>query len=662
VFRKGISLFQKVIAYAHTRGVKVGLGLDINLIPDDYKAKADDPGVVAARVDQIASDYRDLDYLLCFQSEGIEKQPKEWDAWRRIFNGFYEGLKARSPSTRLAVAGWGLNPVSIAQFPQDVICAPISAYSDSCENGAIYGKREYWGCPWLERDGGSSEYYYPYNMHLSNTIKAWHNRAANMKGFYCLTWRLTDAIDAKMSYMAKAPWDQAGKYASSRAMYRQYAAVNYGEPVADKIAAIIDQNEPVASTWGECGPTPPFKGGAGHAESDKAVRQLAVIDEAIAAVTSVDCRARLQMLRRRIAAEKDHIELDHRFEKYAWADLPGAMESWTRNFTYRVNDVSSLGNVTSTQNRFVQENYVAKENKLRKAMAIQPPAEVVARGLRCGAVIHWTNVEKNATGFHIYRNGKKRTTLPLPLVAQSYTDTADGRFCYAVSVVTAKGESLPSVPWTCEAGHADRTSPQVTLISPPTSVPFGQPASLKVCALDGRAYELISATLCWRKLGASAWQKIDMTRRVKSVFAAEIPAAAIGGSAIEYYVAVSDGDNVAFFPPSAPRHSLSLVVNHNAAVDPPSPPAHLRASGFTLTWADSDGRAFWYRIYRSTKPDFTPGPATFLTYVAEKTCAFKDNGFDLHGRPLTGTWYYRITSADKVDTESRPTASLKLSY
>ena len=290
VFRKGVSLFQKVIAHAHSRGVKVGLGLDINLIPDAYQAKADDPGVVAARVNQIASDYPDLDYLLCFQSEGIQQEPKQWDAWRRIFKGFYEGLKTRSPATRLAVAGWGLNPVSIAQFPEDVVCAPISAYSDGCENGAIYGKREYWGCPWLERDGGSSEYYYPYNMHLSNTIKAWQNRAPNMKGFYCLTWRLTDAIDAKMSYMAKAPWDQAGQYASSCAAYRQYAAVNYGERVADKIAAIIDQNEPVASTWGECGPTPPFQGGAGAAEWNKAVRQLAVIDEAIASITSAACR------------------------------------------------------------------------------------------------------------------------------------------------------------------------------------------------------------------------------------------------------------------------------------------------------------------------------------------------------------------------------------
>ena len=61
--------------------------------------------MVAARVDQIATDYPDLDYLMCFQSEGIEKEPKQWAAWRRIFQGFYRGLKARSP--RHAVGrGW----------------------------------------------------------------------------------------------------------------------------------------------------------------------------------------------------------------------------------------------------------------------------------------------------------------------------------------------------------------------------------------------------------------------------------------------------------------------------------------------------------------------------------------------------------------------------
>ncbi len=75
--------------------------MDINLIPDAYQAKADDPEVVAARVDQIASDYPDLDYLLCFQSEGIQKEPKQWDAWRRIFKGFYAGPEG--PVVRYAI-------------------------------------------------------------------------------------------------------------------------------------------------------------------------------------------------------------------------------------------------------------------------------------------------------------------------------------------------------------------------------------------------------------------------------------------------------------------------------------------------------------------------------------------------------------------------------
>ena len=208
----------------------------------------------------------------------------------------------------------------------------------------------------------------------------------------------------------------------------------------------------------------------------------------------------------------------------------------------------------------MQENYVAKEKKLRAGLSIQPPSAVVARGIRYGAVIRWVNEEKDATGFHVYRDGQRLTTVPLPVVPPMYPDQADGHFRYAVSVVTPKGESLPSVPWTCAAGRADRTPPQVVVISPPTSVPLGQSAAVKVRVLDGRADVLISATLCWRKLGATAWEKIEMTRRVKSVFAAAIPAAAMGGSSIEYYVEASDRDNVARFPASAPQQSLSLIV------------------------------------------------------------------------------------------------------
>jgi hypothetical protein len=44
-----------------------------------------------------------------------------------------------------------------------------------------------------------------------------------------------------------------------------------------------------------------------------------------------------------------------------------------------------------------------------------------------------------------------------------------------------------------------------------------------------------------------------------------------------------------------------------------------------------------------------------LTYVASDTTSFRDNGLDFAGRKLAGTWYYRVTAADKDDRESAPT-------
>jgi hypothetical protein len=95
-------------------------------------------------------------------------------------------------------------------------------------------------------------------MNLSNTIKAWQNRAPNMKGFYCLTWRLTDAIDPKMSFISKAAWNDMSK-TTSKDVYHDYAIKNYGASAADDITAIINQNEPFASGFGECQETPAFK-------------------------------------------------------------------------------------------------------------------------------------------------------------------------------------------------------------------------------------------------------------------------------------------------------------------------------------------------------------------------------------------------------------------
>ena len=736
-FRKGVSEFQKVIAYAHTRGVKIGLGLDIDLLPPELKDKqADNPQLVAARVGQVITDYPDLDYLLCFQSESIFADKARYKVWHNVFDGFYKAIKERAPQIRMAVAGWGISAEDVANLPPDVICAPISKYSAGCENGAIYGSREYWGCPWLERDGGSSEYYYPYNLNLSETIQAWQNRAPNLKGFYCLTWRLTDAIDPKMSYIAKVPWYDAGKYPSSEVVYREYAERNYGPAAADAVTKIINQNEPFASDWGECMPTPPFaepsaaagyllnvatfsvhpkgakgvllvaansaqhhgtqnapcsEGGQcvgfiehGHwlrfddvdfgagadtfearvaalsrggeielhlgsleapvlgvcaventgdwqkwvtrtapisrtsgkhtlymrfrgrdlskAEFAKAVEQLKVIDECIATAQSPAQKARLQLLRCRIAAEKDHIELNQKFNHYTWADLPGAMESWAENFVYRVTDISSLGNVVSSQNRFVQLNYVKKENELRKELAVQPPSAVEARGTLKGAVVTWQGVSEvrnpqsevptkaGIRGFNVYRNGLRLNGALLPPATASYVDKVDGSFRYTVTAVAADGaESLPSVPAICESGAADHTPPHIVVISPPTSATEGTPVCIEARVLDNRADDCISATLYYRVLGSKRWRTMTMARRVKAVFTAETPSSVVGSSGLEYYIQASDSSNLALFPASAPAQPLSLVTCSAGRASVLASPGMLTATGQTLSWAPSHG-------------------------------------------------------------------------
>lgn len=193
---KGETVFRKVIDYAHQRGVKIGLGLDIDVILPEYQVSADERGVIAAQTAQLAKQYPYLDYLFCFQSEG-SKDSIFYAKWQRVFDGFYEDMKRLSPSTHIVVSGWGMTAESVARLPKDVICAPISYYSAAFEPGNIYGEREYWGCPWLERDWSSSQYYYPYNVDLSETIHAYEKASENMKGFYALTWRLTDAVKSE---------------------------------------------------------------------------------------------------------------------------------------------------------------------------------------------------------------------------------------------------------------------------------------------------------------------------------------------------------------------------------------------------------------------------------------------------------------------------------
>ena len=657
-FRKGVSLLQRVIAYAHTRGVRIALGIDIDTLPLVYNAKVDDPSIVKARTDQIIHDYPHLDYFICYLAEG---RPNS-EQWHRIFNEMYAEFKKKAPQIKIAVSGWGLSKGLVDALPADVIVAPISPYSAGFESGAIYEPHQYWGCPWMERDGDSSLYYYPYNMNLSDTIAAYQRRAPNMTGFQTLTWRLTDAVDAKIEYIAQAPWDIHDHLASSETVYSDYAKADYGAKAAPFITPIINQNEAFATGASECEVTAKFTNANRSKDIDKAKAQLRVIDRCIAQAKDPGDRFRLELLRDRIDAVEAYDELDQNFENTPWNAMPGAFRRWVHDFTHRVIDISSLGNVVSAENRYVQLRYLPRVTQLREEQDIKAPSHVRARGDLSGAMITWKNEEpRDALGFFVYRDGKRITRKRLPPSTTSYHDDTGGYQTYRVRCAVSGGLSPMSLPSSTHAGRKSDIPPRVIVISPPTSCGLRQNASIEARILSDRTYGSVHALFAYRHFGERRWRTIRMARRCKSIFAVTIPGSMIGSAGLEYYIMASDGVETGRYPVTAPSLCASIILDPAPETRIPEKVTGLRRKEGGFVWNPVKG-AFWYRIYRSTSPVFQPGRANYVTYVAGDTTEFKDLDGDFDGETLHGAYYYRITAMTEDGVEGTPSSPLRMNY
>lgn len=785
---KGATIFRQVISYAHQRGVKIGLGLDIDLILPEYQAVADERGVITAQTAALSKEYPELDYLLCFQSENPKKDSLFYAKWNTIFKGFYEDMKQFSPATRIAVSGWGMTPESVAELPKDVICAPISYYSATFEPGKIYGDREYWGCPWLERDFNSSQYYYPYNVNLSETIRSFEQSSPNMSGFYALTWRLTDAVSPKMWYISKAPWYDSLQLNSSEKVYSDFAKASYGAATQKAITTIINQNEPFATDFAECQETPGFnqnvngyplfnirsltlegkkkkdiksidyveKNGTEHAPCDEggecvgyimdgnwlkydsidfdkntdrisirvasassggiasisidelngpviakievkntegwqawktvnapirgvcgvhsiyvkfapfdeiakakelAEKQLAVIDSCLKITPDASYQRRLSHLRARIQAVDCHVELNARFGSYQWSDLPGRMEEWAYSFLHRIDDVSSMGNIMSTQNRFVQQNYIAKVNKLRKLQQVKAPSHLIAKGTCKGAVISWLNEDPATKNFVIYRNGIEIATVSASVT--NYHDQYDGLASYTVLVIDTDGQRSPKgIPSTCQAGSSDQIAPVIVFTSPATSLMAGQGLSIKISLIDNRDEKELSGTLFYRTLGEKQWKQKSFRRRVRAVFVADIPDSEISSAGLEYYIQASDSDHCTLYPASAPQVTQTVVVTLPMGAKPATPTVILEDNN-RLCW-NKVFSANRYYIYRGTTNDFDMDTASRLTFVGGETTSFRDNGYAFDGSALEGVYYYRVTALDCYGNESKASLAIKI--
>lgn len=277
--------------------------------------------------------------------------------------------------------------------------------------------------------------------------------------------------------------------------------------------------------------------------------------------------------------------------------------------------------------------------------------------------MRWKNGDQSAAGFNIYRDGKRMNDKLIAQTATSFTEKHSGTSSYSVSGVGLSGQESPlSVPSRCEAGSADMQAPHIVVVSPPTSSPVDQPIWVKARMLDNRSYDNISATLHYRTIGEKKWKTIAMERKVKAIFAAGIPASDVPEKGLEYYIEANDGSQSSLFPASSPETPFSVItfaVERSAkSCTPPS----INAKHQSLTWKPSGDGVYWYRIYRSDKPDFKASPASYVTFVAAGTTSFKDNGEGLDGVRLKGDWYYRVTAVGKSGNESAATGPIRILY
>lgn len=656
VFRKGSSQLQFILHTAHQLGIQVGLGIDLNLIPDDYPLAAGCREVAEARAHQIAVDYPELDYLLLYYSEGCAN-PEEW---KQAFQYFYPVIKQCAPQIQIAVSGWGLPPEEIEKLPPEIIAAPIAPHSKNAQvlDGSVYGEREYWACPWVERDYGDSMYFATYNMKLSETIETYQAYSSSATGLTTLTWRLTDAVEPKISYIAKAPWDTEKKYSSAEALYREYAEKCYGKTGAEAVLSIINENEAFATGFSECQPTPGFFGGSRESDIRKAREQIAVVDAAIAAAEDIGAKSRLSKLRARLSAVYWFDKLDQNFPGDTWEHSTEAFEGLVRGFIDRVDDISSLGNVTSVESRFVKLHYLKRERELCGGLLNPPPHNLVVKNTPSGAKLCWQDSGCQAEYWRIYRSG--RIVCETAATGLVYEDVYDGKADYQVSAVREGKESIltPSVP--CLAGKADCEPVRVLSISPPTRALSGQPVDFSAILLDNSSPETLQAFLYYRIPGKETWNRLEMERQTDNIFGVRLTGRLITPDGLEYYVEGTDGKNTGVFPATAPELAAGLTVEENAGQEIPTP--CIRSGLGIPAWESVNGNVQWYRIYCGAEKDFKIGPQNYLTYVSRDTVSFRDANEKFSKWQTEQPWFYKVTAVDIDQRESLPSEAMTQSW
>ena len=92
-----------------------------------------------------------------------------------------------------------------------------------------------------------------------------------------------------------------------------------------------------------------------------------------------------------------------------------------------------------------------------------------------------------------------------------------------------------------------------------TQVAKGESLALRVIVLAS-AEGAAQGALCWRPLGRGQFQRVPLAHVARGVHRVELPAAADGGTAVEYYIEAEAGAAKIVWPASAPALNQTVVI------------------------------------------------------------------------------------------------------
>lgn len=718
---KGTRLFQRVIAYAHTRGVKIALGVE--------------PSNNPAEGQFLVNNYPTLDYLVQYVDESGN-------------SGFNRALYDTTKATGMkqAISGWGLSG-DLASLPADVIAAPIAPYIAGAVSGAQYKRpdgspREYWGTPWMERDGdssvqgewASSENFYPYAINLSETISAYNQLAPNTTGWQTLTWRIGDAISPKLAWMARAPWDYTttnknswGYVGGTATSFPQAVSPNFGLPTAIRSVRYGNMNYridvPASETYGINSYRVTLTFAEMHFNAAGA-RRFNVDINGVRKLTNYDVFAAAGGANRGVQVTFTGIQvplslLDIKFTNVTDNAMVSTIDVVQENLSQSHRTAFSAGGPASdgiagdqpygdlsynAYREFAAKAYgpaaadaiatIINQNEPLgigggEAEATRPlgansnaAANIAKADDQLATINFWMNQTSDAGYRERLRllamriNSTKAYNLITPtdradLKVWDFSDSFRNRVNdistlgmlasfenrYVQSYFTANPDR-PRVA----VGQPDTLAPRVIVISPPTSLPVTHGVDIQARILDDRVYAGVSASLFYRQTGTTAWSSTPMVRRTKAIFGVRLPGGALTSAGLEYYVQASDGANTGVWPMTGATLPASIVGEAVADVSAPSAPGNVSSTNKFVSWTPATGDVHEYRIYRSTSPSFSPSKANYLTYVANTTTGFHDLANDYGDAPKNGTYYYMVTAIDVTGNELITNPIVAISY